>query len=101
MEKDIEKQLTDKVRHAGGLCYKWTSPGNIGVPDRIVLLDGRLVFVELKAPGQKPRPSQKVSARRIRRSGGHVYCISSTEQVHRFVQELKHRYPKEKDYDDI
>lgn len=100
-EKQIEDLLVKQIRKHNGLCYKWTSPGNIGVPDRIVILDGRLVFVELKAPGKKPRTAQRVAARRIRKSGGRVYCISTKEQVMQFVHDLKRGYPKEKDYDEI
>ena len=51
LEKDIERALVDKVTKRGGLCLKWTCPGWVGVPDRIVLLPGgRVVFVELKRP---------------------------------------------------
>lgn len=38
---------------------KWTSPGNAGVPDRIVILPRNVIaFVELKAPGESPSPLQ-------------------------------------------
>ena len=48
-EKEIEKILVDEVKRLGGRAYKWTSPGNDGVPDRIVFLpDTRVIFVELK-----------------------------------------------------
>ena len=51
-EKDVEKILVDEVRRLGGRAYKWTSPGNAGVPDRIVIMPGRQpIFVELKADG--------------------------------------------------
>lgn len=32
-ERDIERILVDEVRRLGGRAYKWTSPGNAGVPD--------------------------------------------------------------------
>ena len=48
-EKDIEKILVAEVRKLGGRAYKWVSPGNDGVPDRIVIFPGKApVFVELK-----------------------------------------------------
>ena len=48
-EKDIEKILVAEVRKLGGRAYKWVSPGNDGVPDRIVIFPGKTpVFVELK-----------------------------------------------------
>ena len=55
-ESTIEARLAREVRKLGGLCYKFTSPGAPGVPDRIIILPGGLVvFVELKtsAPFRK------------------------------------------------
>ena len=57
-EKEIEKKLTQMVKKAGGICPKLVSPGFDGMPDRMVLLpNGRICFVEVKAPGEKPRPA--------------------------------------------
>ena len=48
-ERDIEVLLRDGVKQLGGKAYKWVSPGNAGVPDRIVILPGgKVIFVELK-----------------------------------------------------
>ena len=49
LEREIEKKLVDGVRKLGGRAYKFVSPGNDGVPDRIVVLPGRAPkFIELK-----------------------------------------------------
>ena len=57
-EKYIEQKLVREVKKRGGLCEKWNS-GSSGWPDRIVLLpDGKIGFVEVKAPGEKPRKLQ-------------------------------------------
>ena len=53
-ESTIEKILVDEVRKAGGKAYKWVSPGNTGVPDRIVIWPcGFISFIELKKHGEK------------------------------------------------
>lgn len=58
-EKSIEDYLRLRVKQAGGRAYKFVSPGNAGVPDRLVALPGgRIAFVEMKAPGKKPTPRQ-------------------------------------------
>ena len=50
-ESAIEGRLRDRVKLLGGRCLKFVSPGQNGVPDRIILLPGgRVVFAELKAP---------------------------------------------------
>lgn len=51
LEKEVEAYLVRRVKALGGHCLKWVSPGNSGVPDRIVLLpEGGICFVELKRP---------------------------------------------------
>ena len=81
-ERAIEQYLRDQVRAAGGRAYKFVSPGNNGVPDRLVILPpGRVVFVELKAPGRKPTPLQLAQHQRLRALGCDVRVIDSMQQV--------------------
>lgn len=75
-EKAIEQQLIRAVKAAGGIAYKFVSPGRLGVPDRLVVLPGgRIVFVECKAPGQKARPSQRREHDRLRALGCEVIVL--------------------------
>lgn len=61
LEKDIEKYFRNAVEETGGLCWKFTSPGRRGVPDRICILpNGRVFFAELKRPDAKARPDEKL-----------------------------------------
>lgn len=89
LEKTIEKQLTTSVKKAGGIAVKFVSPSFAGMPDRLVLLpDGLITFVELKAPGKKPRPLQEARHRLLRSLGFNVYVIDSTEQIGGMLHEL-------------
>lgn len=103
LEKQIEQTLALNICRIGGVCLKFISPGNAGVPDRIIIHEGRVMFVELKRPGGEPRPLQVAVAKRMKDAGAFVYCISSKEQVHRFVDDLMTtgRYPNMNDYDSI
>ena len=81
-EKTIEAVLVKEVKKRGGICPKFTSPGMDGMPDRFVLLPhGRFGFVEVKAPGEKPRPLQAYRHRQLRRLGIKVYVLDGTEQI--------------------
>lgn len=81
-EKEIEQKLVKAVKNGGGICPKFVSPGFDGMPDRIILLpDGKFAFVELKAPGEKPRPLQLARHRLLRKLGFKVYVIDGTEQM--------------------
>jgi hypothetical protein len=86
-ESDIEAYLCNRVKAAGGRAYKWVSPGNVGVPDRIVSFPGdKIVFVELKAPGKKPTPIQQLQATRLTNNGHEVIIIDSKERVDVFIK---------------
>lgn len=86
-ERDIENYLRDRVKKLGGIAYKFESPGNAGVPDRLVLLPGGQVhFVELKAPGKKPTALQLAQHRKINKLHSRVLIIDSKEKVDRFIE---------------
>lgn len=88
-EKQIEQKLVQEVRKNGGICPKFTAPGFAGMPDRLVLLPyGRIAFVELKAPGRKPRPLQESRHRLLARLGFQVYVIDSPEQIEKIMAEM-------------
>ena len=90
-EKDIEKYLRDEIKKVGGIAYKFVSPGNAGVPDRLVLLPGRWsFFVELKAPGKKTRAVQDRQIRKIRNLDFTVLIIDSKKQIDDLVKMIKH-----------
>lgn len=57
-EKEIEKYLIDRVKEFNGKTYKFTSPTSAGVPDRIVIFNSGVFFVELKTPNGRLSPRQ-------------------------------------------
>ena len=85
-EKEIERYFTKQVAKAGGKSYKWVSPGNPGVPDRIVLHGGMVFFVELKAPGGKLRATQLRAFRELMKFGKDVWILSSKKDVDEFIR---------------
>ena len=90
LEKTIERKLTVAVKKAGGIAVKFVSPSFDGMPDRLVLLpDGRIAFVELKAPGKRPRPLQEARHRLLRSLGFKVYVIDKPEQIGGMLDELQ------------
>ena len=90
LEKSIEQYMSQRVKQMGGRSYKFVSPGNAGVPDRLVCFPGGYVcFIELKAPGKKPRPLQVAAQSQLRRLGFIVETIDSKEQVDHFFDHLR------------
>jgi hypothetical protein len=90
LEKDIEHKLVMEVKRVGGLALKFTSPGMVGVPDRIILMpNGKIAFAELKAPGKKPRAIQVKRIKQIRQLGFKVYVIDNTQMIGGVIDEIQ------------
>ena len=88
-EKEIEKKLVEAVRKNGGLASKFVSPGTDGMPDRIVLLPGgRIGFVEVKAPGKRPRPLQSRRKRQLEALGFKVFVLDDSGQIGGIIDEI-------------
>ena len=88
-EKSIEHKLLSAVRAKGGIAPKFVSPGFDGMPDRLVLLpDGKCGFVEVKAPGKKPRPLQLSRHRLLRELGFLVFTLDGESQIPLIISEI-------------
>lgn len=88
-EKNIEEKLVAEVRRMGGIAPKLVSPGLDGMPDRLVLMpEGKMAFVELKAPGKKPRPLQRVRIRQLEAMGYGVHVVDSAERIREVLDEI-------------
>ena len=97
-EASIEQSLRLKLQKIGCLFYKWVSPGNNGVPDRIVITpDGSVIFVELKTSRGNLSPDQHVQIRRLTKNHARVVVIYGKQDADNFVRELQYwggRYEK-------
>ncbi|BFL46077.1 VRR-NUC domain-containing protein [Lactonifactor longoviformis] len=89
-EKTIEQKFRKAVWESGGMAVKFTSPGLDGMPDRLALLPGgRMAFVEVKAPGKRPRPLQEARHRMLRRLGFLVYVLDDEGQIGGIIDEIR------------
>ena len=89
-EKYIEAKLVRTVKSAGGMAPKFVSPGLDGMPDRLVLLPNcKVAFVEVKAPGAKPRPLQLKRHRQLRALGFMVFVLDDMEQIGGIIDEIR------------
>lgn len=81
-EKEVEAALVKAAKKRNGVALKFVSPGLSGVPDRLVLLpDGKIGFIGLKAPGKKMRLLQEKRKSQLERLGFLVFCLDSKEEV--------------------
>lgn len=89
-EKDIEKWLGERLKKLGCLYFKFVSPMNPGVPDRIVILPGgRTVYVELKTEVGRLSNVQKWQIGRMRAMGADVRQVRGMDEARVFLREVK------------
>lgn len=87
-ESEIEKILVSEVKKLGGRAYKFVSPGNDGVPDRIVIFpDQRPIFVELKTETGRLTSLQKIQIDRLKILGQRVTVIKGINGLSQFFQD--------------
>lgn len=88
-EKLVERKLVELVKANKGMCIKLLCDQLIGLPDRLCLFPGhKIVFVELKTTGQKPKRIQTFMHNRLRALGFRVEVIDTVEGVVKFINSI-------------
>jgi hypothetical protein len=85
-ESQIEKHLVQRVKELGGEVRKVKWLDRNGAPDRLVYINGKRIWVELKAPGKKPEPHQLREHNRMRKRGDLVEVVDSIEGVEELLK---------------
>ena len=89
LESEIEKKLVREIKKMGGMAYKFVSPGNAGVPDRIVILPGVITFVELKTETGRLSPGQKRQLGKLQDLGMKVVVLHGMKELEEFLNEIR------------
>lgn len=89
-ESQLESDCLLHIRQKLGRMPKWTSPGNIGVPDRILFLPNKPpVFIEFKTPKGKLSAAQTRWLRYLEDNGHEAWIIRDkatfVERVERWL----------------
>ena len=88
-EKLVERKLVELVKINNGMCIKLLCDQLIGLPDRLCLFPNhRIVFVETKTTGQKPRRIQAYMHKKLRALGFRVEVIDSVEDIINFIEDI-------------
>ena len=69
LESELESKVVKLCKLNNLVTYKFSSPSNRGVPDRIIICKGSVLFLELKQRGKKPTPLQLHEIERLRSAG--------------------------------
>lgn len=88
-EKLIERKLVEAVKNKGGLCIKMLSDYFTGLPDRLCLFPGKkVIFVELKTTGQKPRKIQTFVHNKLKAMGFQVSIVDTVEGINSLIENI-------------
>jgi len=79
-EATIEKKVTDFAKSKGWISFKWVSPSQKGVPDRIYFRRGEIMLVEFKAPGKHPTKLQNHIHKKLKDVGFEVHVIDDIDR---------------------
>jgi hypothetical protein len=95
-EKVVERYLATEMERLGGLCFKWVSPSNRGVPDRICIFpSSKIALVECKSEGCKMSKMQLVMKQRLSdKCAIHVYLIDTKKEVDLFINQHTEEFTK-------
>lgn len=87
-ESWVENKAREYAKSLGYLCYKFTSPGNFGVPDRIFINPcGVTIYIEFKAPGKRANLTkhQYMQVRKIHEQQAPVFVVDDLDECKRIL----------------
>lgn len=88
-ENNVEKYLDEEVKKLGGITRKWVSPGCDGVPDRIVIVEGIIEFVEVKTVDGKLSVRQTREIEELMAHGAKCHVVYGLTSVNTYINKLK------------
>jgi len=88
LEKDVEGTVSDYAIAKGCMSLKLVMWGRIGWPDHLYLYKGRVLFIEFKREGEKPRKIQEYIHERIRSHGFTVAVVDNIDRGKYFINYL-------------
>lgn len=91
-ENKVERYLDAEIQKLGGITRKWVSPGRDGVPDRLVILNGWVIGVEVKTTDGKLSEAQMREHVRLRVAGMQTVTVHGERGVDDLVETLKPHY---------
>jgi hypothetical protein len=83
-ESKIVRRIRQEIEKQGGRCFKIHGEDTfqeVGIPDLLCCYRGRFVGLEVKQPGNKPSPMQRVVLNEIVAAGGYAAVVTTVEQV--------------------
>ena len=84
-ESIIEADGVKYAQERGWAVYKWSSPGNQGIHDRLHFKNGVSFSIEYKTTGQPATPKQRTEAQRLKAAGIPCRCCDNVQDARDFI----------------
>lgn len=84
----VENYLKDKCKENGIFCTKFVSPGNRGVPDEILIYNGRVLFVETKSEVGNTSRIQDKRIAEMRKHGAEVHICHTKAAIDKLLKDI-------------
>jgi Holliday junction resolvase len=81
MESQIQRKIKLKLEKAGWLVVKVIQCSAPGFPDLVALKQGKAIFLEIKRPGEKPRPLQEYRHEQLRKQNFEVIVATHQNEI--------------------
>ena len=89
-ERVVERYFAARVLAIRGMTYKWSSPSHRGVPDRIAIFPGGVVwFIEIKQESGRMSKLQEHTCNKINDLGANVTCLHGKAEVDEFIDKIQ------------
>lgn len=80
-ESDVEKKICKLARDNGWITYKFSACNEKGVPDRIFIKEGRIIWTEIKRADGIVSRMQEYQLARMNNMGCEVFVWRSVEEA--------------------
>lgn len=84
-ENLIEFDGVKYARDRGWTVYKWSSPGQHGILDRLHFKKGITFAIEYKSTGQKATPKQRAEAVKLKFADIPCRCCDNVQDTRKFI----------------
>jgi hypothetical protein len=92
-EGKIQSNVVEYARGLGVLVVRINQDAHRGWPDRMFLKNGGIVFIEFKAPGEKPTLIQDLIHEQLRDQGFAVVVVDNISEGRIIIDELAKTCP--------
>lgn len=88
----VEGYLRTQCKKYNILCYKFVSPGYNGVPDELIISQGKTIYIETKSDKGTTSHTQNQRIKEMREHGADVRVCHTRKAIDEILYELVPNY---------